>query len=119
MSNEEPKAEKGHNSKNVDWTKIAAIINKDIANTADKMSKARGDMSAAKKRIEELGANKRGANFVIGLLNAGDATSSDILHTVCHLCHELGVGIMRDMVDEAEGKAGYTIPLIETPSVDV
>lgn len=119
MADEETKAGEGHNSKNVDWTKVAAIIQKDIANINDKISKSRGDMSAAKKRIEELGANKRGANFVISLLNAGDATASDILRTVCYLCHELDIGIVKDMVDDSEGKTGFTIPLIENPSVDV
>lgn len=119
MSDEETKAKEGHNSKKVDWTKAASIITKDITNVSDKLSKSRGDMSAAKKRLEDLGVNKRGANFVITLLNAGDATASDILRTVCHLCHELDVGITKDMVDAAEDKEGYTIPLIETPSVDV
>ena len=116
---EENKAGIGDNSKNIDWAKAAKIMTGDITNVADKLSKSRGDMSAVKKRLEELGVNKRGSNFVQGLLNAGPATASDILRTVVGLCQELEIGITKDMVDDAQGDKAFTIPLIETPSVDV
>lgn len=115
----EGSAGEGHNSSNVDWAKAAKLIKGEILNIDDKAAKLRGDMSAVKKRLEELGVNKRGAKFVEGLLKAGDASASDILRTVCHLCHELDIGITKDMIDNAEDKKGFTIPLIETPSVDV
>lgn len=119
MSEENASAGEGHNSKSIDWAAAARIIQKDIANISDKLAKSRGDMSAAKARLEELGVKKRGANFVASLLKAGTATSSDILRTVVMLCQEMDIGITKDMVDSAEGAKAYTIPLIETPSVDV
>lgn len=109
----------GHNSKNVDWAKAAALLTGKIAGIDEKTAKLRGDMSAAKNQLEEMGVNKRGANFVASLHKAGTATASDILRTVVMLCNELDIGITKDMVDDAEGSPKTSIPLIETPSVDV
>lgn len=108
----------GHNSKKIDFGAAARIMKSEIAPLLDRGAKDRGDISAAKKRLEDIGVNKRGAAFMQSLLKASPATASDILRTVVGLCEPLGLGITRDMVDQAQGVVGYTIPLINTPSVD-
>ena len=116
---DEAEAKAGHNSKKIDFVAAAKIMKSEIGPLNDKMSKGRGDMSAVKKRLEELGVNKRGSNFVQSLLKASPATAGDILRTVVGLLEPCGLGIPRDMVDVAEGKNALEIPLIDTPSVDV
>lgn len=119
MADEAEKPGEGYNSKKIDFVAAAKILKTEVAPISDKLSKSRGDMSAVKKRLEDLGVNKRGANFVQGLLSASPATASDILRTVVGLLEPCGLGVFRDMVDVAEGKSSLEIPLIDTPSVDV
>lgn len=114
-----PNSGEGHNSKKaIDFAAAARIMKSEIGPLLDAGAKSRGDISAAKKRLEDIGVNKRGAAFVQSLLKASPATASDILRTVVGLCEPCGLGIIKDMVDDAQGVKAYTIPLIDTPSVD-
>lgn len=116
----EDKAGEGHNSKAIDWSAAARIIENDIADIDGKLAKSRGDMAAAKKRLEDIGVNKRGANFIASLLKAGPSTTSDILRTVVMLAHEIDeIGIIADMVDDAEGQKAFTIPTLDPGEIEV
>ena len=115
---DESEAKTGHNSKKLDFAGAARIMTSDLANLRDKSAKTRGDQSAAWKRIEEMGLNKKASKAIFGLQNQGAAEVSDYLRTFVGLLNPLGLGIIRDMVDLAEGKTAIEIPLIETPSVD-
>lgn len=112
-------AKAGHNSKKIDFMGAAKIMKGDLANLRDKSAKTRGDQSAAWKKIEEKGVNKKAAKAIFALQNQGTAEVSDYLRTFIGLLGPLGLGIIRDMVDVAEDQTGITVPLIETPSVDV
>lgn len=110
----------GHNSrKAIDFDKAAKIIKNDIATLDNSASKTRGDLSAAWKRVEELGLNKKAAKAVRGLQGQSPATVSDYLRTFIGLLNPLGLGIIRDMVDVAEDQTAISVPLIDNPSVDV
>lgn len=115
---EENEAGEGHNSKKIDFDGAAKIMKSDLAKLRDAGAKTRGEQAAAWKRIEEMNVNKKAAKAVFSLQNQGAATVSDYLRTFIGLLDPLGLGIIRDMVDDAEGKDGIMVPLIETPSVD-
>lgn len=108
---------KGHNRK-LDFDKAATIMKTQIAALDDKGAKIRGDQSAAWKKIEDLGVNKKAAKAVRALMGQSPSTVSDYLRTFIGLLNPLGLGILRDMVDDAEGKTSIAVPLIDTPSVD-
>lgn len=113
-------AGEGHNSKKpLDFDGAARILKNEIATLDDKKSKTLGDLSAAWKKIEDKGLNKRAAKTIKGLMSQSPATVSDYLRTFIGLLNPLGLGILRDMVDAAEGKSSIEVPLIDTPSVDV
>lgn len=115
---DEPNGGEGHNSKKIDFVAAARIMKSEIGPLLDASAKSRGDISAAKKRLEDIGVNKRGAAFIQGLLKASPATTSDILRTVVGLLEPCKLGILRDMVDEAEGQDFVKVPLIDGPEVD-
>lgn len=108
----------GHNSRNLDFEAAAKVMKTDLANLRDKSAKVRGDQSAAWKKIEELGLNKKASKAVFGMQNQSPAEVSDYLRTFIGLLNPLGLGILRDMVDTAEGQTHIAVPLIDTPSVD-
>lgn len=109
----------GHNSKKViDFEGAAQLMKTEVATLGNKSSKIRGDQSAVWKRIEEKGVNKKAAKAVQALIAQSPATVSDYLRTFIGLLNPLGLGILRDMVDDAEGKSSIEVPLIDTPSVD-
>ena len=115
---DEAKAAEGHNSRNLDFTGAAKIMTSDLANLRDKSAKTRGDQSAAWKKIEEMGLNKKASKVIFSLQNQGAAEVSDYLRTFIGLLNPLGLGIIRDMVDIAEDRTAIEVPLINTPSVD-
>lgn len=110
----------GHNSKKaLDFAGAAKIMTGDLADLRDKSAKTRGDQSAAWAKIEEMGLNKKASKAIFGLQNQGAAEVSDYLRTFIGLLNPLGLGIIRDMVDVAENQDSISVPLIDTPSVDV
>lgn len=116
---DDKKPAEGHNSKKpLDFDKAANIMKTEIAKIDDASAKARGDASAAWKKIEDLGVNKKAAKAVRALMGQSPSTVSDYLRTFIGLLNPLGLGILRDMVDDAEGKTSIAVPLIDTPSVD-
>lgn len=119
MADEAEKPGEGHNSKNLDFVGAAKLLRGEIATLDDKAAKTRGDQSAAWKKIEEMGLNKKASKAIFSLQNQGSAEVSDYLRTVIGLLNPLGLGIIRDMVDVAENQNAISVPLIDTPSVDV
>lgn len=111
--------QKGHNRKPLDFPKAAGLLKTTIGKLSDDAASIRGKQSAEWKKIEEMGINKKAAKDVRGLLTQSPATVSDYLRSFIGLLESLGLGIIRDMVDTAEGVTGITVPLIDTPSVDV
>lgn len=119
MSDENTEAAgEGHNSKKIDFAGAAKIMKSELADLRDKSAKTRGDQSAAWKKIEELGLNKKATKAVFALQDQSPATVSDYLRTFIGLLDPLGLGIIRDMVDVAEDQTAISVPLIDTPSVD-
>lgn len=118
MADEAETPAEGHNSKKLDFDGAAKIMKSDLATLRDRGAKVRGDQSAAWKKIEEMGLNKRATKAVFGLQDQSAAEVSDYLRTFIGLLNPLGLGIIRDMVDVAENQNAISIPLIETPSVD-
>lgn len=112
-----PKA--GHNSKKLDFDKAAAVLKKDLTDLSTKGAKVRGDQSAAWKRIEEMGLNKRASKAVFSLMDQGEAEVSDYLRTFIGLLDPCGLGIIKDMVDLAEDKTAITVPLIAQARINV
>lgn len=109
----------GHNSKKaIDFGGAAKLMQSDVATLANKSSKIRGDQAAVWKRIEETGVNKKAAKAVQSMLGQSPATVSDYLRTFIGLLNPLGLGILKDMVDVAEGQTSIAVPLIDTPTVD-
>lgn len=120
MADENEKPGEGHNSKKaLDFKGAAKIMKGDLANLRDASAKTRGNQSAAWARIEEMGLNKKASKAVFALQNQGSAEVSDYLRTFIGLLNPLGLGIIRDMVDAAEDQTAISVPLIDTPSVDV
>lgn len=119
MADDAEKPGEGHNSRNLDFVGAAKIMKSDLADLRDKSAKTRGDQSAAWKKIEEMGLNKKASKAIFGLQNQGAAEVSDYLRTFIGLLNPLGLGIIRDMVDVAENQDSISVPLIDTPSVDV
>lgn len=109
----------GHNSKkSIDFVGAAEILKGKIAKLKDDSAKSRGDLSAQWAKIEEMGVNKKAAKAVQSMLGQSPSTVSDYLRTFVALLEPCGLGILRDMVDDAEGKSGIVVPLIDTQSVD-
>lgn len=109
----------GHNSKNIDFEGGAKLMQGQLTNLRTKGAKVRGDQSAAWNRIEEMGLNKKASKAVFALMDQGAAEVSDYLRTFIGLLGPLELGIMRDMVDDAEGKEGIMVPLIDPATVEV
>lgn len=119
MADDQDNGGEGHNSRKViDFEGAARLMKSDVATATNKAAKIRGDQSALWKRIEEKGVNKKAAKVVQGLLSQSPATVSDYLRTFIGLLNPCGLGILKDMVDDAEGKTFLEVPLIDTPSVD-
>lgn len=112
-------AGEGHNSRNLDFEAGAKLLQGQLANLRDKSAKTRGDQSAAWAKIEEMGLNKKASKAIFALSNQGTAEVSDYLRTFIGLLGPLGLGILRDMVDDAEGKASIAVPLIDPATVEV
>lgn len=116
---QQPARGEGDNSrKALDFEGAAKIMKTTIATANEKAAKTRGDQSAAWTKIEEMGLNKKAAKAIQGMLGQSPATVSDYLRTFIGLLGPCGLGIIRDMVDVAEGQEGVLVPLIDTPSVD-
>jgi hypothetical protein len=107
----------GHNSKKIDFDKAAKVMKGELANHRDKSAKIRVDQSASWAKIEELGLNKKAAKHVFAMQEQSPAEVSDYLRTFIGLLQPLGLGVLRDMVDTAEGQTGIMVPLIEPTMV--
>lgn len=118
MANE-AEAKAGHNSKKIDFAGGAKLLKGTLTDLRTRGAKVRGDQSAAWKKIEEMNLNKKASKAVFALMDQGQAEASDYLRTFIGLLDPCGLGIIKDMVDIAENKNAITVPLIETPSVDV
>jgi len=113
------KPAEGHNSNALDFEGAAKILKGELANHRDKGAKIRGDQSASWKKIEEKGLNKRAAKAIFSMQDQSAAEVSDYLRTFIGLLAPLGLGILRDMVDMAEGQTGITVPLIDPATIEV
>lgn len=109
----------GHNSKAIEWAKVAKILKSDLAAARDKGAKVRGDQSALWKRVEEMGAHKAAAKVAFRLQGQSASEVSLYLRTLVMLLEPLGLGVLEDMVDVAEGKTGLEIPLIKHADMQV
>ena len=94
-----------------DFARALRVMKNDIAPLDDANSQSRGDMSAAWKVIaDDCHVNKRAAKYFQKLQAASDELRDDELRSLYGLMAEAGIGISRDLVDQAEGVT-KTMPL--------
>ena len=87
-----------------DFERAIRVMKNDIAPIEDANSQSRGDLSAAWKVIaDDCHVNKRAAKYFLKLHGASDELRDDELRSLYGLMQAAGIGITRDLVDQAEG----------------
>jgi len=120
MAETDTKAGEGHNSrKALDFDGAAIIMKTKIATLNEKNAKGRGDLSAQWAKIEEMGLNKKASKHIQSMLNQSPESVSDYLRTFIGLLNPCGLGILRDMVDAAEDQNSISVPLINSPMINI
>jgi hypothetical protein len=98
-----------------DFSKMKRIFMHDIKPAEEKNAKARGDLSAAWKAIEDdCHCNKRGAKLLHKLYNESEETRDDFLRTLYGGMKALGIGISRDLVDQMSDQDAPTMPVVDS-----
>lgn len=98
-----------------DFEKALKVITNDLNPLLERSAKVRGDQAAAWKVIEDdCHCNKKAAKDFHKLLRMDPELRDDYFRTLSGLLELAGVGISRDLVDQAEG--GDAKPII--PVVD-
>ncbi len=98
-----------------DFKKGIRILTTDLNPLEEKSAKIRGDQSAAWKAIEkDCHLNKKAAKTFHGLLRSDPELRDDWFRTFQGLLEASGIGITRDLVDQAEGNDDKPIiPVVE------
>lgn len=100
--------------KEPDFERAIKIINHDIDPADEKNAKARGDMGASWKKIEdECHCNRKAAKDFRKIRNMTDELRDDYLRTLYGLMQVDGIGISQDLVDRADGAEAPTMPVVE------
>lgn len=98
-----------------DFDKALRVINHDLNPLTEESAKVRGDQAAAWKIIEkDCHCNKKAAKAFHALKRMDPELRDDWFRTFRGLLNASGIGISRDLVDEAEG--ADEAPII--PTVD-
>jgi hypothetical protein len=98
-----------------DFAKMKTIFLHDIKPAEEKNAKARGDLSAAWKAIEDdCHCNKRAAKLLHRLYNESEETRDDFLRTLYGGMQALGLGISQDLVDKMSDQDAPSMPTSET-----
>lgn len=98
-----------------DFEKALKVITNDLNPLLERSAKVRGDQAAAWKVIEDdCHCNKKAAKDFHKLLRMDPELRDDYFRTLSGLLELSGVGISRDLVDQAEGgEAKPVIPVVE------
>ena len=90
--------------KTPDFAKALRIIHQDVRPAEELSAAERGKLSGAWKAVEkDAHCNRPAAKLFCKLLQMSDETRDDFLRTQYGLMREAGIGISRDLVDQAEG----------------
>lgn len=96
-----------------DFEKMKRIFTRDIKPAEEKNAKARGDLSAAWKAIEEdCHCNKKAAKLLHKLYNESEETRDDFLRTLYGGMQALGIGISQDLVDKMQDSDAPEMPVV-------
>jgi hypothetical protein len=96
-----------------DFEKMKRIFARDIKPAEEKNAKFRGELSGAWKAIEdECHCNKKAAKLLHKLHSASEEERDDFLRTLYGGMQALGIGISKDLVDQAEGKEAPQMPIV-------
>lgn len=98
-----------------DFEKALKVITNDLNPLIEKGAKVRGDQAAAWKVIEDdCHCNKKAAKDFHKLLRMDPELRDDYFRTLSGLLELSGIGISRDLVDQAEGgEAKPVIPIVD------
>lgn len=98
-----------------DFERAIKVITNDLNPLLEKSAKVRGDQAAGWKVIEDdCHCNKKAAKDFHKLLRMDPELRDDYFRTLRGLLDVSGLGISRDLVDEAEGKeAAPVIPVVD------
>lgn len=95
-----------------DFEKMKRIFLGDIKPAEEKNAKARGDLSAAWKAIEDdCHLNKKAAKLLHKLHGESEETRDDFLRTLYGGMKALNLGISQDLVDQMDGAEAPTMPV--------
>jgi hypothetical protein len=98
-----------------DFAKMKRIFLNDIKPAEEKNAKARGDLSAAWKAIEDdCHCNKGGAKLLHKLHGMSEEMRDDFLRTLYGGMKALGIGISQDLVDKMADQDAPTMPVVAT-----
>jgi hypothetical protein len=96
-----------------DFEKMKRIFTRDIKPAEDKNAKARGDLSAAWKAIEDdCHCNKAGAKLLHKLHGMSEETRDDFLRTLYGGMQAMGIGISQDLVDKMTDSDAPQMPVV-------
>lgn len=100
-----------------DFEKMKRIFTRDIRPAEDKNAKARGDLSAAWRAIEDdCHCNKSGAKLLHKLHGMSEETRDDFLRTLYGGMQAMGIGISQDLVDKMTDSDAPTMPVTPASS---
>lgn len=95
-----------------DFEKMKRIFARDIKSADEKSSKARGDLSAAWKAVEDdCHCNKKAAKLLFRLQYSSEEERDDFLRTLYGGMQALGIGISQDLVDKMQDSDAPTMPV--------
>lgn len=107
-----PKDDEVKEIKTPDFAKAIRIISKDIDPADEKNAKARGDLSASWKAIEDdCYCNKAAAKTFRRIRNMSDEVRDDYLRTLYGLMKADNLGISSDLVDQMEDGDAPDMPV--------
>jgi hypothetical protein len=98
-----------------DFEKALNVITNDLNPLIERSAKVRGDQAAAWKVIEDdCHCNKKAAKDFHKLMRMDPELRDDYFRTLSGLLELSGIGISRDLVDQAEGgEAKPVIPVVD------
>jgi hypothetical protein len=96
-----------------DFDLMKRIFLNDLKPADEKSAKARGDLSAAWKAIEDdAHVNKRAAKLLFRLRNESEEARDDFLRSLYGGMKALGIGISQDLVDKMNDADAPTMPTV-------
>lgn len=100
-----------------DFERGIKVITNDLNPLLERSAKVRGDQAAAWKVIEnDCHLNKKAAKLFHTLLRMDPELRDDFFRSLSGLLEVSGIGISRDLVDQAEGgKQKPVIPVVDKP----